>query len=434
MNWLALVVLAGVATPEGAMTTGVSLSGRGETQSASMVAHGRLQVGFEVSKFFVQARGSLLLSGANEVTAQDLGSSLTIGVRPSEIVRRVSLEFIPFNSVNRRAFFDWDNRVGTFETNRAVPALTLELELQRVTAWVTGRIATLNEPEVTRIAAPVQPSPDVLAGVDVTIVDGLTFGVRGAWLQSALINPYQRRPQFVASGRIEYTFGHAIAPFADFVNYGNDPQRFERLFVTPQEGNAAQISFEGGYLGSTTGRPTTLDFVGTETARHDGWFDLQARAQLGDFRLSATGRLQTWEIMSSPTSPQLSAATSGVHQPRLLGLFGASWTARKLNLTPAILFGMSRQATFDADAVGGSNPPPSILESRLLSDRDGLRVVDSGSGLRPKFHVGGSLTWQPVDQFVLITALDVVTQGGLGFPQWAAETVIRGQVLAQFRF
>ncbi|MGV3622043.1 MAG: hypothetical protein ACO1OB_14570 [Archangium sp.] len=146
MHCLALVVLAGVSN-EGAMTTGVSVTGVDETQRAAMVAQERLQFGFELSKFFVQMRGTVLLGGESTITAQNLGSSITIGVRPSDVVRRVSLEFIPMNSVNRRAFFDWDNRVGTFDVDRAVPALTLELELQRVTAFLTGRLAVLTELE-----------------------------------------------------------------------------------------------------------------------------------------------------------------------------------------------------------------------------------------------------------------------------------------------
>ncbi|MGV3622042.1 MAG: hypothetical protein ACO1OB_14565 [Archangium sp.] len=268
----------------------------------------------------------------------------------------------------------------------------------------------------------------------------MRFGVRGAWLPSSMINLNLSSPQFVASGRMEVTFGHAIAPLPDFVNYGTDPSRFERLLVTPQAGEAVQFSLEGGLLGSHLGaRSPGLPVP--DVRRLDGWVDVQVRVQAGEWRLAATGRLQTWQVLQPIGTPTRSVD----FEPRLLGLLGASWTARSIRLTPALLVGVSRRAsaTSGPPSFEGANPPPGLTGPRIIvRDREDTAIYP-GTESPPKFQAGGSLTWQPIDQLVLISALDVTTgrtfvfrdsSASIAEPVEVQATTVRGQVLAQFRW
>ncbi len=438
--WPVLVVLAGLEVPSGAMTTGVAVVGRGETSRATGVVHGRLDARVDVQRFFVEARASVLLSGEQTASFEDLGSSITVGVRLSDVVRRVSLEFIPFNSVNRRAFFDWDNRVGTLPSRAMVPALTATLELERVRLWVTGRLLVRQDTGAVGAAALPPVDPDLLAGMDVTLLDGLSAGVRGAWLPSARLLAPIIDPQFIVSARVEYTWRHAVAPTPDFVNYGNDPQRFERFFTAlDASGPAAQASLEGGFAGARVSRAAMVELVAA------GWLDAQARLQFGDVRLSVTGRVQTADLLLFENSAR-SPSVNVTKEPRLLGLVGASWTWRPARLTPAVLLGVSRPAVLrlaPADP-GGSNPPPGLGGARTVTgDREGTVTLTAETEVRARFSVGTSLTWQPADAIALLGTFEVLTQQrqacrnptGSGVECGPDDApLVRAQVLAQFRF
>lgn len=433
MNWVALVVLAGLTSPEGAVTTGVAMNARGETQSAELVTHGRLHVGFELSRFFVRANGSVLLSGSSTVMAHDLGSSLTVGVRPSQTVRAVSLEFIPLNPVNRRAFFDWDNRVGVVRSPTS--AMTLQFELQKVTAWLTGRLAHVTVADEIPAAVYGRPVPDFLAGLDVTLFDGFDVSFRAAWQTPSFLLPYNKGSQFISSARVSYTWRHAVAPIADFVNYGDDPQRFERFFTQPSNGTALQVSLEGGFVGGWR----SIAPGARVTAAPGGWLDLQARLQVGNVRVSATGRLQTFDFLAGSSRLPHVVDFLAKHM-RVLGLLGAAYRFERSGLTPGVLAGVSVPSVLVPPRIdpSGSNPPPGLdIPRHFAIDRDGYGSYPADLGTPVEVHLGGSLTWQPTRNVSLVATADVTTQRSvINVVDRVLDTRprVRAQVLAQFAF
>lgn len=87
--------------------------------------------------------------------------------------------------------------------------------------------------------------------------------------------------------------------------------------------------------------------------------------------------------------------------------------------------------------IDGANLPPGLDSFVITRDLETTLRHPGDFVMAPRFQFGASLTWQPLDGLTLLAAFDVNTLTRFVFVDsvtFITTPIVRGQVLAQFRF
>ncbi len=412
--WVLGLVLAAAGSTDvsGAVTVGGRLR---QTQAGSIGAlvHGRVELARDFGRFFVEGHGSVLLTGSTAaVGLSDLGSSLTLGYHPLGFVKRVSLEFIPFNPSIRLPSFDWANAWGNTITQTITPMITGQVETTAGALFLSGRFKSVLDP----LTQTNEVRPDLFIGLDAPLSNSLRLEVRAAALDYGL-NPSLgslgvRVPLFAGAGgaRLSWTWNEFVGPAIDLTTYATDPLRFERFFASEPRRSpfAAWVALEAGGGAQQLADP---DRFGSGKLQPMAWADLQVRVRLRELRLFGTARLQSFSFLvfdRTGTPPSIALAQGATATPFIMGIVGADWSLRALKLTPGVLFRVSQYASRTAPPLaGGNNPPPGPASRILLVGPNGYFSQSTRGSAQSVLAVKGSVRWEVVSFASVVAEVDV---------------------------
>lgn len=449
---LGFLLVGVLAAPEvsSAVTVGLgaatSVPGGSTALSPTVAAQVNITQRFSVGEARLRLAPVLvpsLVSGAVGVTIQDLGTRLEVEVPVSDDVS-VGVRIDPFNSLLRRATFDWANLVGRpmVDSVGFNPVLAADVRGARWSAFVATRLSVRNDLTSGR---PVLGA-DALAGASLRL-GATTLEARLARFDFGFA-PFRARESvrvptfsYLATGRATWSWRREVGMPVDFVTYRDDPDRFQRFFspvVPVPEGVALTVSLEGGGGVQVL---TNSDALNTTRDQPLGYGDLQVRAQVGLTRVFGIGRLSSLSFVVHDrvgVPPFLSFDRRSVLAPSWSAFLGVDHSFASGRLTPGLLVRVlqpatRRQPVFFDSTVAVLPPGERIDIFDPLGFVTVVRASASGgpapAGPTPRLLGMFTLRYVPFDALSLVGEFSVERDTNAGVEAFA----IRGQVLAQVR-
>jgi hypothetical protein len=443
---LGFLLVGVLAAPEvsSAVTVGLgaatSVPGGSTALSPTVAAQVNITQRFSVGEARLRLAPVLvpsLVSGAVGVTIQDLGTRLEVEVPVSDEVS-VGVRIDPFNSLLRRATFDWANLVGRPMVDGVGfnPVLAADVRGARWSAFVATRLAVRNN-QITQLPF---IGADGLAGASLRLgsttlearVARFDFGLSPAQaLQGLRLASFS----YLGTGRVTWSWRREVGMPVDLVTYRDDPLRFERFFapVMPvPEGAALTVSLEGGGGTQVLVSPDAFNATRDQPL---GYGDLQVRAQVGLTRVFGIGRLSSLSFIvhdSVGFPPFFAFAPSSVLTPSWSAFLGVDHSFLGGRLTPGLLVRVLQPATLTQPRFdfGGGSPTPGLTGERtVLIDGAGLvTILFPNQRVSPRLLGMLTLRYVPFDSFSVVGEASVERN-----PNGMETFSIRGQVLAQVR-
>jgi hypothetical protein len=443
---LGFLLVGVLAAPEvsSAVTVGLGAStlvpGGSTALSPTVAAQVNITQRFSVGEARLRLAPVLVPSfvpGAVGVTIQDLGTRLEVEVPVSDDVS-VGVRIDPFNSLLRRATFDWANLVGrpTVDGVGFNPVLAADIRGARWSAFLAARLAVRNNliTQLPFIGA------DGLAGASLRLgsatlearVARFDFGLSpGLALQGLRLASFS----YLGTGRVTWSWRREVGVPIDLVTYRDDPLRFERFFapVMPvPEGAALTVSLEGG--GGTQALQSP-DAFNTTRDQPLGYGDFQVRAQVGLTRIFGIGRLSSLSFVvhdSAGFPPSFAFGAGLALNPSWSGFLGVDHSFLGGRLTPGLLLRVLQPATLTLPRFdfGGASPPPGSNSERTVAiDGPGMfTMLPTGIRAAPRLLGMLTLRYVPFDSFSVVGEVSAERN-----PNGMETFSIRGQVLAQVR-
>jgi hypothetical protein len=251
----------------------------------------------------------------------------------------------------------------------------------------------------------------VLAGAGYDITPELRLEANGGYFQKG-VNP---EPQVLGvpvnargvSAEVVYHKGEPVGVSADFKLYQNDPNHYVNFF-RPEKypgGVSVTAALEGSVLQQTLADP---DISGATRLQNAEAGALQVRMKYNKLRLSLLGLVRSLSFIqfNVPGFPPFFDFPNGTTQsPEAFAAVGADYYIESLHLTPGIIAGVQRPASFSTEnTLGGNNPPAGLLGKRtvVVTDTNAFTVLPSGADPTLVISLKGSATMQLSDYFAAV--------------------------------
>lgn len=250
-----------------------------------------------------------------------------------------------------------------------------------------------------------------LAGAGFDILDTLRLEANGGYFQKG-VNP---EPQVLgqpvrargASAQLVYHVGQAVGSSIDFALYKNDPNKYINFFKpeTYPGGLTYTIALEGSFLQQTLANPDKFGETSLQNATASA---LQARFKYEKLRFNVLGLFRSLSFIqfNVPGFPPFFDFPAGTTQsPEMFFAAGADYYIEKLHLTPGIIAGVQRPASFSTNGVlGGNNPPASVSGKRtvVVTDTNQFTVLPTGDDATNVLSVKGNVRLQLSDEIAAV--------------------------------
>lgn len=171
-----------------------------------------------------------------------------------------------------------------------------------------------------------------------------------------------------------HTPGQPIGTSIDFRLYRNDPEVFQRFFAPEAYpgGFSYTASIEASHLVQTLADPDVFARTVPQTAQA---IALQGRVKYDFLRAHVLALYRTLSFIqfNVPSFPPYNDFPDGtVLEPEMFVAVGADYHFPRLHLTPGVIFGVQRAASFRSPetVLGGGQPPSQLGSGRTVVVRD----------------------------------------------------------------
>jgi hypothetical protein len=254
--------------------------------------------------------------------------------------------------------------------------------------------------KTTQISENLKDNPDqtemvtnygVLGGLGVDIM-GIRAEVNGGFFTRGVFAHEGLKGESVYGAGVSYQVGYHqgmdIGTSIDFALYRNDPE-IETKFFKPEkygEGLSFSVKHEGSFLVQTLEDPARY---GTTVNQWAYAFDLNLAMKIDFWRIHADAMFRTLSFMlyEVPSfTPYQDFPADAKVQPEIFGAIGADYHFENLHLTPGLVAGIQRPATFTIDNlnVGGAQFPGKrtvvvwdVATKSILPQNEDARLVYS---------------------------------------------------------
>ena len=326
----------------------------------------------------------VLENPSGDVSLRDNSSYIRLNYRPQGWGENEGLSLTGFPVSADRFRLGYAYRIswggsGVFTTRAAaagVPGAKLQLTRDRWYAYAGAKTALV----FNDLIKEQESLYGFLAGAGWDVFETLRVEAGAGYFQKGIVPGLAaqsvRAPVNSAgtSAQAVYHVGVPVGTSIDFRLYKNDPDVYQRFFAPEQYpgGLSYSVSLEGSYLVQTLSDP---DVFGRTVPQAAKAVALQARAKYDYWRFHVLGLYRSLSFIQFevPGLPPFSEFPKGTEvNPEMFIAAGADYNIPSLHLTPGIIFGVQKPASFRSpDALlGGNSPPSSLTGTRTVVVRD----------------------------------------------------------------
>jgi len=351
----------------------------------------------------------VLEQSSGGLSLRDNSSYIRLNYRPSSWGEGegLSLTGFPVSSDRFRLGFAYRITWGGSDifTSRAqtdgVPGLKLQLTRDRWYAFVGLKTALL----LNDLILEKETVYGILAGAGVDLLPEWRLEANGGYFQKGIVpslaNQGIRAPvnSVGLSAQSVFHIGEPVGTSVDLRLYRNDPEVAQRFFAPERYpgGWSGSVSLEFSYLSQTLEDPDVFARTVPQRALAAA---LQGRMKLNNLRAHVLGLYRTLSYIqfAVPGLPPYKDFPDGTKlSPEMFIAAGVDYYFPQLHLTPGIIFGVQRPATYKSPdtTLGGNTPPSALVGSRTVVVRDVnlLSILPTGYDALPIYSAKTTFRW-----------------------------------------
>jgi hypothetical protein len=364
----------------------------------------------------------LLERPSGEITLRDNSSYIRLAFRPPGWGERENLSFTGFPVSADRFRLGYAYRIswggspvfGGDAFLGGVPGAKLQLTRDRWYAFAGAKTALLLNPLIQER----ETQYGGMGGAGVDITPWLRLEAGGGYFQKGVVPGLAvqgvNAPVNAWGGSAQAVFHDPDVPVGtsvDFRLYRNDPEVFQRFFAPEAYpgGFSYAASIEGSYLVQTLADPDVFARQALQSAQAVA---VQGRIKYDYLRahLLALYRTLSFIQFNVPSFPPYNDFPDGTRlTPEMFVAVGLDYHLPRLHLTPGIIFGVQRAASFTSPetVLGGGQPPQQLTAGRTVVVRDVnlFSILPPGQDPLPILSAKATTKWDISDYIAAIGEL-----------------------------